>query len=203
MADARTATPKRLAARKTELRARMRGLRRTIAPDERAALGHLVAARLAALPEIVGAKVVLLFSSFGSEVPTAPIIEQLAGAGRTVLLPYLEGGRMEAAAVDPGEVLAATEYGPGEPGRRVPADPRSIDAVVLPGLAFDGHGHRLGYGGGHYDRYVVRLRAEAVRVGICFHDQLIDEVPSGPGDERVHVVVTDREVVDCRQPGSG
>jgi 5-formyltetrahydrofolate cyclo-ligase len=203
MADARTATPERLAARKADLRARMRDLRRAIAPDERAALGRLVADRLAALPEIDGARVFLLFSSFGSEVPTAPIIEQVAGAGRTILLPYLEGGRMAAAAVDPREVLVATAYGPGEPPRRVPMDPSSIDAVVLPGLAFDRHGHRLGYGGGHYDRYVGGLRAEALRVGICFHDQVVDEVPHGPGDERVHIVLTDREVVDCREPGSG
>jgi 5-formyltetrahydrofolate cyclo-ligase len=70
--------------------------------------------------------------------------------------------------------------------------------VVTPGLAFDRHGRRLGYGGGHYDRYLARLGPRAVRVGIAFSIQVIEDVPAAPEDERVHVVVTDAGVIDCR-----
>ena len=59
-------------------------------------------------------------------------------------------------------------------------DPDEVDLVITPGLAFDRAGHRLGYGGGHYDRYLGRARPEAPRVGIGFPLQLVDEVPVEP-----------------------
>jgi 5-formyltetrahydrofolate cyclo-ligase len=120
-----------------------------------------------------------------------------------VLLPYLEGGVMEAGSIAPGEALATTTYGPLEPPRRIAADPGSIDVMVLPGLAFDRRGHRLGYGGGHYDAYGARLRPGAARIGICFHEQLVEEVPHGPADLAVDAVVTDIEVVDCGRGREG
>ena len=79
-------------------------------------------------------------------------------------------------------------------------DPSLIDVVVVPGLAFDRAGFRVGYGGGNYDRFLPRLRPDAVRVGFAFGLQLLPagKVPRGPNDEPVHHVVTERELVDCR-----
>ena len=190
-----------LAEEKAALRARMLAVRRSIPPDERARLGGVVTERLASVPEVGAARTVLVFSSFGSEIPTGSLIERLADSGRTVLLPFLVEGRMDAGRIAAGEPLAATEYGPAEPPHRVPVDPGVVDLAVVPGLAFDRQGHRLGYGGGHYDRYLGRLRRGVPLVGICFHDQIVETVPHGPHDERVDLVVTDREVMDCRGPG--
>lgn len=190
-----------LAEKKAALRTRMRAVRRAIPPDERGRLGGLAAEWLASLGEVAAARIVLVFSSFGSEIPTGSLIERLAPSGRTVLLPFLVEGRMDAARIEAGEPLAATAYGPAEPPHRVPVDPASVDLAVVPGLAFDRQGHRLGYGGGHYDRYLGRLRPGVPRIGICFHEQLVEAVPHGTGDERVDVIVTDREIVDCRGTG--
>jgi len=183
---------------KAALRRRMRALRAAIPADERARLAREVEEALFGLPEVQGADTVLLFYSFGTEVATGRMAERAMAYGKRLLLPYVDGDAMEAAEVRPGDRLTPTAYGPKEPERRVPVAPEDVDVVVTPGLAFDRRGGRLGYGGGHYDRYLARLRPHAVRVGIAFSMQIIDEVPAEVRDERVHIVVTDAGVIDCR-----
>lgn len=104
---------------------------------------------------------------------------------------------MEAAVLEPGELPEPAGYGPKEPARRFPVDPADVDVVIAPGLAFDRQGRRLGYGGGHYDAYLARLGPRAVRIGIGFAVQLVDEVPAGPGDQRLDLIITDEGVVEC------
>jgi 5-formyltetrahydrofolate cyclo-ligase len=183
---------------KEALRARMRVTRSSIPPGERLRLAGEIEANLFGLPAITEAETILLFYSFGSEVPTAGIIQRLLDAGTRVLLPFLEGQDMEAAELRPGASLAATTYGPKEPARRRPVDSAEVDVVIAPGLAFDAHGYRLGYGGGHYDRYLVRLGQDSTRVGIAFHLQIVPSVPHGPEDQVLDFVVTERETLDCR-----
>jgi 5-formyltetrahydrofolate cyclo-ligase len=185
---------------KDDLRAEMRRLRASIDPEDRARMVREVEQRLAALAEFGAAGTVLLFYSFGSEVGTSGVARRVLDAGKRLLLPFLADEGMEAAEVAPGDELSPTAYGPREPARRVAVNPRKVDLVVTPGLAFDRAGRRLGYGGGHYDRYLARLRPDATRVGIAFSVQVVDEVPAGPEDQRVHMVVTDADVIDCRSP---
>lgn len=159
-------------------------------------MAEQVEERLFSLPVLREAGVVLVFYSFGSEVPTDRIIKRLAEEGRTVLLPFMDGGDMAAAELRPGDALTPTPYGPKEPSHREPIDPARVDVVITPGLAFDRSGHRIGYGGGNYDRFLARLRPHATRIGIAFHVQILPAVPHGPSDEPVHFVVTDREVIE-------
>ncbi len=70
-------------------------------------------------------------------------------------------------------------------------DPALLDVVVVPGLAFTPDGHRLGQGGGHFDRFLPRLAARCLRLGVCFREQLVDELPVEPHDVVVDHVVTD------------
>jgi 5-formyltetrahydrofolate cyclo-ligase len=184
--------------RKAALRVHMRTLRNSIPAEERIRLAGDLETRLFELGQIEEAGTILLFYSFGSEVPTARIVQRLLDAGKRILLPFLAGPTMEAAELRPGASLATTTYGPKEPSNRVPVDPATIAAVIAPGLAFDRQGYRLGYGGGHYDRYLARLRRGSPRVGISFHAQLVTNVPHGPGDQAVDFVVTERETIECR-----
>ena len=151
--------------------------------------------RLFSLPAIRDARTVLLFYSFGSEIPTGDIIRRLLDEGRRVLLPYMEGSEMRAAELHPDDSPVRTSYGPKEPPDRMPVDPSGVDVVIAPGLAFDRSGHRIGYGGANYDRYLGRLGSGATRVGIAFHVQLLPEVPHGPDDQPVDFVVTDQETI--------
>jgi 5-formyltetrahydrofolate cyclo-ligase len=180
---------------KEALRRRMRRVRSGIPAEERARRAQAVHSRLFALPEVRGARTVLLFYSFGSEVATGGMAARALAEGKRLLLPYLEADGMEAAEVRPGEPLAPTSYGPKEPSRRVAVDPASVDLVVTPGLAFDPEGRRLGYGGGHYDRFLGRLGPGAARVGVAFEDQMVEGVPEAPEDQRVDLVVTEARVI--------
>ena len=72
-------------------------------------------------------------------------------------------------------------------------DPATLDVVVVPGLAFTPEGARLGQGGGHFDRFLVRLRADCLKIGVCYVEQLVDQLPTAELDVHVDRVVTDRD----------
>ncbi len=187
--------PEDLQGAKAAIRTKGKSVRDSIPVHDRAAWGRRIEERLFTLPAVQDAGTVLVFYSFGSEVPTRGIIERFLAAGRRVLLPYMEGGDMNAAELRQEDELEATAYGPKEPSRRVAVDPVEVDVVITPGMAFDRSGHRVGYGGGNYDRYLGRLGSNATRVGIAFHVQVLPEVPHGPDDQPVDFVVTDRETI--------
>jgi 5-formyltetrahydrofolate cyclo-ligase len=182
---------------KADLRVRLRADRAAIGPEQRLALGRSVRDRLIALQAFRQARTVLLFYSFGFEIPTGDITQRSLDGGKRVLLPLLESGGLVAAELRPGDSLTATTYGPKEPSNRVAVDPSQIDLVVAPGLGFDRQGYRLGYGGGHYDRYLTTLSPTTPRIGIAFHQQLLPDLPHEAGDERMDIVVTDQEVHLC------
>ena len=187
------------AGKKDSLREAMRRLRASIPPAERSRLTDLIEEALFALPEVEAAGTILLFYSFGTEVPTGGMAGRVHARGKRLLLPFLtESGEMQAAEVGPGDALDPSGYGPREPRSRLDVDPGEIDAVIAPGLAFDRRGNRLGYGAGHYDRYLARTRPEAVRIGAAFSVQLVEEIPVEPGDQPVHIVVTDQGSFDVR-----
>jgi 5-formyltetrahydrofolate cyclo-ligase len=144
-----------------------------------------------ALPAVENATTVVAFSSFGSEVDTRPIIERLERDGRRVALPRVEGRIIVAVAYRSGDVVKPSSFGALEPAGGEKVAPEEIDVVIVPGLAFDRSGHRVGYGRGFYDRFLEALPPDALTVGICFSVQLVDEVPHGRGDRPVDLVVTE------------
>jgi 5-formyltetrahydrofolate cyclo-ligase len=184
------------AERKRELRRSVLRRRDSLPEDARRAKSRAIAGRVMALSEIRSARTVRAFWSFGSEVDTRPLLERLAASGRTVVLPTIRDRALEPRTWKPGEELEETWFGASEPvgGRSV--DPAAIDVVAVPGVAFDRAGGRVGYGGGFYDRFLGRLRADALRVGIAFSCQLVDEpVPAASFDVPIDAVVTEREVL--------
>ena len=146
-------------------------------------------------PDIEAGACVFVFRSFGSEVSTLGLIERLAERGCPVCLPVIEAGALAAAGYRRGDPLVTAWYGAMEPRLREIVDPAGVDVVVVPGLAFDREGFRLGYGAGYYDRYLRRVRPLVPRLAIGFHQQVVDHVPHGPNDERVDAVITDLETI--------
>ena len=143
-----------------------------------------------------GAGTVMVYVSFRSEVETAGLI---AGLRRThrVAAPRVEAaGCMEALLLD-GQPLVRSRLGILEPpATAAVVEPASIDAVLVPGLAFDPSGYRLGYGGGYYDRFLARY-AGALRIGLAFEAQIVDSVRPHAGDQQLDHVVTERRVIDA------
>lgn len=149
------------------------------------------------------ARVVMAFAPLPGEPDVVALLVEGIRAGKVVALPRVDAasGSMEAVRVrDWGLEVRAGVEGAGVRGLDRVARPAedgeivglgAIDLVLVPGLAFDRAGRRLGRGGGFYDRFLARLPAGVVRLGVGFEVQVVDMVPSGPEDCTVHAVVTE------------
>jgi 5-formyltetrahydrofolate cyclo-ligase len=156
-----------------------------------------VARHLAGAPELAACRRIVLYAASGGELPTGPLLREAQRRGLPVLWPRVtaEGlvfAACEAAALVPGFA------GTGEPPAAAPASPLAPgDLIVLPGLAFDAAGRRLGRGGGHYDR-ALAASPGPLRVGVGYAFQLLEQVPAGGGDQRVDMVVTEAGLLRTR-----
>ena len=133
---------------------------------------------------------VFIYLSFSSEAPTDTLIEALIERGCEVYCPRIEKGKMQA--VKYGEDFSLSDYGIREPiGETLLTD---ADILVIPLLAVDACGNRLGYGKGYYDAY-LREHPTGKRVAYCYDFQVCNEVPAEYGDEKVDVIVTDKRII--------
>jgi 5-formyltetrahydrofolate cyclo-ligase len=146
-----------------------------------------------------GLKVLSAFFPYSSEIDTRPLLGRLAGEGWTTALPIV---------IAPGEPLIFRRWYPGEPtvpgmwGIPVPTERAPLvepDVLLVPMLAFDRKGYRLGYGGGFYDRTIAGLRARKtiVAIGVAYAGQEVDSVPRDAHDQPLDFVMTEREVIKC------
>ena len=142
-------------------------------------------AKVADLDDYKRAANVMAFVSFKGEPDTDPLFARLAVEGKRLLLPRVEASGIVVA--DGASPLVASKFGVQEPTG--PAlDVGEIDLIIVPGLAFTPDGDRLGYGQGYYDRLLPTV--PAVSVGVCFADQLVDELPLTEHDVRVGSVIS-------------
>ena len=190
-------TQDELSTRKASVRRLVLSRRGRLDRPEREAAGRTVAAALMGLPEVAGADSVLGFASFGTELPTDPSMEALLAGEKRLLLPYVEGRKLCAAEVGSIDDIAPGFRGIREPIARTPVDLAVAQVVLVPGVAFDEHGRRLGYGGGFYDGLLSEIAHSVPRIGLCFDLQIVDEVPAGGADQPVDLVITERRVVRC------
>jgi 5-formyltetrahydrofolate cyclo-ligase len=184
----------RLKREKRRVRRRVLALRDAVPPERRASAGEAIADRFLALPEVERARCVMLFWSFGSEVPTAGIVGRLQARDVLVALPRIEGLDVVPVAYAPGDPTRATPFGAMEPTAGEVIDPRRLEVVAVPGVAFDRRGRRIGYGGGFYDRFL--RTTPALPVGLAFALQVLDEdLPAGHVDLPVAAIVTEAETI--------
>ena len=184
---------------KATLRREALALRDALPHDIRAAAAQAIAQRPFPVAVPPGA-VVSGFMPMKSEINPIPLMRRLAAAGARLALPVVAGkGKplcMRAYAL--GEPLASGVWGIREP--KPDAAEVEPDILLVPLLAFDRRGHRIGYGAGYYDLTITALRANKaiVAVGIAFAAQEIAHVPDTPRDARLDLVLTEREVIDFR-----
>lgn len=179
---------------KRQLRREMRERRAAVPLDRRTAWSAAATARLLTVLDAAGPGPVAAFRALPEEIATDGLIEALVARHGHVLLPRQEGkGRpLVFRRWAPGEPLVPGPFGVSEPAPDAPvAEPR---IVVVPLLAFDDRGYRLGYGGGFYDRTLARLQAASpppLAIGFAFELQHLDAVPVGPYDRPLDGVVTE------------
>jgi 5-formyltetrahydrofolate cyclo-ligase len=168
---------------KAALRKRMRMVRDMV--DDHLMRSVQLWAKVAELPEYNRATTVMAFVGFNGEPDTDPLFARLMVEGKRLLLPRVEATGI--VAVEGDSPLVASTFGVSEP-IGPPVDVGEIDFVIVPGLAFTLAGDRLGYGQGYYDRFLPTVAATSV--GVCFADQLVDEIPVAAHDRRVDIVVS-------------
>ncbi len=182
-----------VATAKEELRRAARRIRDAVEPGEARAAAERAAEHLLALPAVKAARRVAVFSSVGSELDCAPAARALRARGVELAYPRVLRGaqRLKFHLVGEDFELAPGAFGIAEPRAGAPAAPvASIDAFVVPGLAFDRGGARVGWGRGYYDR-TLAAAPDRLRIGYCFDCQLVPEVPRDRGDLLMHFVVTE------------
>ena len=184
---------------KAELRADAQTRRDALPANDRKTAAETIAARKFPLA-IAHGTLVSGFMPLKSEINPLPMMQKLAEAGARLALPAI-AGRGKAL------IMRAWEFGApldrGQWGIREPkpdAPEVEPDILLVPLLAFDRAGYRLGYGAGYYDMTIHRLRAlqPVTAVGIAFAAQEVPKIPTTPRDERLDLVLTEREVIDLR-----
>lgn len=183
---------------KDALRATARSARRGMDDAERRSASETASQRLLALPEVRRAGTVLLYAPLREEAdPATVVLPVLSKRGVRTLFPRVRGEELELVAATDLTGLALGYRGIREPvGPTV--DPEDVDVAVIPGVAYDVLGGRLGQGGGHYDRLLQLVSDDCLRVGFCFSCQVVPFVPCEPHDEPVDLVVTQRATYRTR-----
>lgn len=184
-------------ATKAEVRRLMRQELAGLSAGERQRKSERVAQSVLGLPEVTRARVVMAFLSLPDEVDTQPLIDDLWEQGKAVAVPHtdLEGGNLLAVRLDQAAALRPAALGVLEPQVQEPVPLAVVEVVILPGQAFDREGHRLGRGKGFYDRFLQQKGCAALRVAVAFSRQVLGELPHGPNDARLDVLVTEEEVL--------
>ncbi|WP_349497239.1 5-formyltetrahydrofolate cyclo-ligase [Clostridium felsineum] len=178
---------------KKELREKMILKRDALTSDLKLVKDNIIYNKVVNSIQYRNANNIFIFVSYKNEVDTHNIINKAIHDGKRVFVPKViskEKG-MEAIEIKGVSDLEKSSYGILEPKGFSYIEPKDIELVILPGLAFDKNGGRIGYGGGFYDRYMKLLKDSAIKIGICYNFQVVDKVIMDVNDVAVDKFITD------------
>lgn len=148
-----------------------------------------ISRRLAGLEEFKNAKEIFTYISTDSEVQTREIIDSAIGMGKSIYCPAVRDRKIVAGAF--GGELVQGSFGIMEPKQA--SDRKDFDLIIVPGIAFDPGGARIGRGGGHFDRFLAEAKGE--KIALAFEFQIIDRINCEPHDMRVNAIVTEKRTI--------
>lgn len=190
-----------IAEQKILLRRECRAIRKGVGDAYRAHASASICERLASWTLFQQSQTILTYMPIQSEVDLTPLLERFPQ--KRWVLPRIipeENHRMEFHLYDAARLIQHP-FGMMEPAPDAPVIPADeIELTLVPGLAYDRRGYRLGYGGGYYDRFLTRYRG--VSAGIVFHDLLLDSIPYSAHDLPVQWVITERELISIQKHNS-
>ncbi len=192
----------------TKAALRALALARRDAEPDRDRKSRRILDRVMALPDFGRAGTVATYVGVKSEVTTANLLRAAMSVGTRTAVPCREGDELALYAIEMLGELEEASFGLREPAARVRADPdrrvapETVDLLVVPGVAFDRRGGRIGYGRGYYDRLLARCRPDAPRVGLAFECQLVEAIPMGPADQPMDLVVPEADVYRVSERGA-
>lgn len=187
------------------LRQEMLKLRMALSEQEVREKSFLIKEKLFGLSEFKEAGLIMFYVSFKNEVRTEEMIEEAMAAGKRIALPVTTSTKeiKPYLVFDLKKDLVPGRYGIPEPriDRNREVEAREIDLIVVPGLAFDRRGYRLGFGAGYYDRFLRSLYASQPRpfcFGLAYEFQVVPLLPSEGHDEKLDMVITEKHIYQCR-----
>ena len=174
---------------KRALRKRIKEMKQQLSDKELESMSLHAVSRLLAHPAVVKAETILMYYSLADEVNTHEAVDALVRSGKTVLLPrVIDGENMEIRIYESRDDLAPGHYGIMEPTGKLYTCYENIDVAVVPGMAFDAAGHRLGRGKGYYDRFLPKA-THAYKIGVCFDFQKRAAIPADDFDVTMDCVI--------------
>ncbi len=182
---------------KSNLRASIKIVLGAMTAKERHDASLAACQKLMGLDLFVHAGAVMLYMPLTSEVDVSSIALRALQAGKTVCVPHVVGTHLRPVEITRFDVadMDLDDHGVRTPRDGAPVSPEILDLIVVPGLAFDSAGHRLGRGGGIYDRFLSRVARRTAVIAIAYDAQVVEHVPSSRHDVPVQFVVTDRRII--------
>ncbi len=194
---------------KNDLRNRVIGMRDSLPPAEVLQRGDIIIDRLFGMEQFAKCNVILCYVDMRNEVPTRVLLRRLIGEGRSVCVPAIvkdcpEDRKMRACEIrDIDKDLKAGTFGIYEPADCICGGdcslrvylPGELDAVIVPGIAFDRKRRRIGYGAGYFDRYLSNVRSDCMKIGLAYEFQVLENVPSEGHDIALDMIITEDEII--------
>ncbi len=181
---------------KAGLRRKMLESRKALCTEEYMGKSLIIQQRLISTAEFSRAEVLVLYSSIHNEVDTHKVIEMCLSSGKKVLLPAVYDGRLLFRELKEISCLQKGKFGiPEPPATSKVFTPDKADLIVVPGVAFDLRGHRVGYGKGYYDKSLHHLEGKGKLVAFCYDFQLVEEIAGEPHDVKVDMIITEKRIV--------
>ncbi len=186
--------------KKKELRLKLIRERLELAEEEVEELSGKAHKNLFQLREFEQVRSLILYFGIKNEVKTGGIFRKSKDLGKRIYFPRIVGRGLEFRRVKNLSELKPGRFSipaPGSTSEEIGVE--DADLLVLPGVAFDRTGYRIGYGGGYYDQALSKRDGKGLSVGLAYDFQILDEIPRDKGDRRVDIVVTESKIIFCQR----
>jgi 5-formyltetrahydrofolate cyclo-ligase len=184
---------------KRKLRQAMLARRKALSAEDAKALSFMIQRLFIASVEFGKSAMVGLYSPIHNEVDTSEVLVSLLGSSRAALYPVVNGGMLVFRRVDSPGKMRSGSFGILEPDESCEVvHPDRADLIIVPGIAFDLTGKRVGYGKGYYDRTLHHLEGSGKLVGFCYECQLVEAILGEPHDVTMDLLITEKRVIRPR-----
>ncbi len=185
---------------KKDFRKKIISLRNCIDSDTVNQNSLIITEKLLATPLLKSINTIMVYLDFNNEVKTDYLVTELLNLEKNVVAPITiikEKKLLPHKITNLHTDIVVGAYGIREPHKdTLSTGSQSIDVVIVPGVAYDINGYRLGYGGGFYDRFLEKLRPDCIKIGIVFDMQVFDEVPKEIHDAKLDYIITEKRIID-------
>jgi 5-formyltetrahydrofolate cyclo-ligase len=178
---------------KKQLREYVLNKRAALSPEEVRAKSNVICSKLAELPEFKNAQRMAFYVSIRNEVFTHSLIKELLEKKQIVVPVY--GSEAVLSKLEDWSDLAEGSFGILEPKKILAVTLAEIEVLIVPGIAFDINGNRIGYGKGFYDQLLRKTNGEVI--ALAYDEQVLESVPKEGHDVRVHKIITEKRIINC------